>query len=53
VTGWGAEEDRRKSEEAGFNRHIVTPVDPTSLMMLLSDLTSTNKMCERGASAPC
>jgi PAS domain S-box-containing protein len=38
VTGWGAEEDRRKSEEAGFDHHMVKPVDPTSLMKLLADL---------------
>ncbi len=39
VTGWGAEEDRRKSQEAGFDYHMVKPVDPTSLMKLLSDLS--------------
>src|SRR5205823_1075438 len=27
LTGWGQEEDKRRSEEAGFNRHIVKPVD--------------------------
>ena len=26
VTGWGQEEDRRRSEEAGFNAHLVKPV---------------------------
>jgi PAS domain S-box-containing protein len=38
VTGWGAEDDRRRSEEAGFDRHMVKPVDPTSLMELVADL---------------
>jgi CheY-like chemotaxis protein len=38
VTGWGGEQDRRKSEEAGFNLHVVKPVNPTSLMKLLADL---------------
>ena len=28
LTGWGQEEDRRRSEEAGFNHHMVKPVDP-------------------------
>jgi CheY-like chemotaxis protein len=25
-TGWGGEEDRRRSAEAGFDRHLVKPV---------------------------
>jgi CheY-like chemotaxis protein len=40
VTGWGNDEDRRKSEDAGFDRHLVKPVDPQSLMRLLSELHS-------------
>jgi CheY-like chemotaxis protein len=39
VTGWGAEDDRRQSQEAGFDYHMVKPVDPTSLMKLLADLS--------------
>jgi signal transduction histidine kinase len=38
VTGWGQDEDRRKSEEAGFDRHLVKPVDPQALMKLLAGL---------------
>ena len=38
LTGWGQEEDRRKSREAGFNGHLVKPVDHSDLMKLLSDL---------------
>jgi len=30
LTGWGQEEDRRRTEEAGFNAHMVKPVDPGS-----------------------
>jgi CheY-like chemotaxis protein len=37
VTGWGQEEDRRKSQEAGFDRHMVKPVDPQTLIRLLAD----------------
>ena len=37
LTGWGQEEDRRRTEEAGFNHHIVKPVDPSVLMQMLSD----------------
>jgi CheY-like chemotaxis protein len=40
LTGWGQEDDRRKSEEAGFNAHLVKPVDYDRLLELLSKLTN-------------
>jgi PAS domain S-box-containing protein len=40
LTGWGQEDDRRKSEEAGFNGHLVKPVDYDQLLQLLSTLTN-------------
>jgi CheY-like chemotaxis protein len=36
VTGWGQEEDRRRSHEAGFDHHMVKPVDPQELVKLLA-----------------
>ena len=36
LTGWGQEDDRRKSEEAGFNGHLVKPVDYENLLSLLA-----------------
>ncbi len=36
LTGWGQEEDRRRSREAGFDHHMVKPVDPAALTALLS-----------------
>jgi len=38
LTGWGQEEDRRKSSEAGFNGHMVKPVDYADLTKLLAEL---------------
>ena len=38
VTGWGQEEDKRKSKEAGFDQHMVKPIDLRALMKLLSEL---------------
>ena len=38
LTGWGAEEDRRRSREAGFDRHLVKPVEPAALRELLAGL---------------
>jgi CheY-like chemotaxis protein len=36
LTGWGQEEDRRKSIDAGFDGHLVKPVDYTALMQLMA-----------------
>ena len=35
VTGYGREEDRRRSKEAGFDLHLTKPVDPAQLRALL------------------
>jgi CheY-like chemotaxis protein len=40
LTGWGQEEDRRKSREAGFDGHLVKPVDYAALMTLLGSLAA-------------
>ncbi len=40
ATGWGQEDDRRKSTEAGFDHHLVKPVDFATLTKLLSELNS-------------
>ncbi|MCY7369961.1 MAG: response regulator, partial [Polaromonas sp.] len=37
VTGWGQPEDRVKSAEAGFDRHLVKPVHPPDLLALLEE----------------
>ena len=34
-TGWGLPEHVRRSREAGFDHHVVKPVDPTELVQLL------------------
>lgn len=41
VTGWGQEADIQRSLDAGFDDHLVKPMDPDALMALLSssDLT--------------
>ena len=35
VTGWGQEADRRRSEEAGFDLHLVKPVEVADLAQAL------------------
>jgi signal transduction histidine kinase/integral membrane sensor domain MASE1 len=36
ITGYGQEEDRRRSQEAGIDHHLVKPVDPGELHALLT-----------------
>jgi PAS domain S-box-containing protein len=36
LTGWGQEADRRKSKEAGFDHHMVKPVDYAALTKILA-----------------
>jgi signal transduction histidine kinase len=42
LTGWGQPEDRKRTAEAGFDDHVVKPVD----------LATIQRICERGAAAP-
>ena len=41
LTGWGQDEDKCRSKEAGFNFHMVKPVDPAALEKLLAGLLLT------------
>lgn len=38
LTGWGQEEDRRRTQESGFDHHLTKPVDIAALQSLLSQL---------------
>jgi two-component system CheB/CheR fusion protein len=35
ITGWGQAEDKELSREAGFDHHLVKPVDPDALLKLV------------------
>jgi signal transduction histidine kinase/ActR/RegA family two-component response regulator len=37
LTGYGRPEDRRRAREAGFEVHLVKPVEPADLLRLLAD----------------
>jgi CheY-like chemotaxis protein len=43
LTGWGQDEDRRRSREVGFDSHLVKPLDPDALSKLLSRLPSPER----------
>lgn len=38
LTGWGQEEDRQRTKEAGFDYHLVKPVGPVELQRLFAAL---------------
>lgn len=36
ITGWGQEQDIQKGKEAGFDHHLVKPVDPAEIIKMLA-----------------
>jgi two-component system CheB/CheR fusion protein len=38
LTGWGQEEDRNRAHAAGFDHHMVKPVEPALLERLISEI---------------
>jgi PAS domain S-box-containing protein len=38
LTGWGQERDRQRTSEAGFDAHLVKPIDPLSMRSFLEQL---------------
>jgi signal transduction histidine kinase/ActR/RegA family two-component response regulator len=48
MTGWGQDEDRRRSQSAGFDHHLIKPVDVRALEALLRGLDER----DRQAAAP-
>jgi PAS domain S-box-containing protein len=43
LTGWGQEEDRRRTQEAGFDGHLVKPVEFAALVAQLNSLDAMRK----------
>jgi DNA-binding response OmpR family regulator len=52
VTGWGQEEDKRKAQSAGFDRHLTKPVDPDEIEQLLDAFLSAAPAAQGTARAP-
>ena len=42
MTGYGQEADRRKAREAGFDHHLVKPIDLDALLELLAGLRTND-----------
>ena len=51
LTGWGQDSDRRRSQEAGFDSHLVKPLDLDKLTELLAALPKAGSGVARGADA--
>jgi len=44
VTGYGQEQDRLKTAQAGFAHHLVKPVQTEELMRLLADIAANKQL---------
>jgi CheY-like chemotaxis protein/two-component sensor histidine kinase len=52
ITGWGQEEDRRRSRAAGFDHHLVKPIDPAALTTFLASAVAAKKSSARQRTQP-
>ena len=43
VTGWGQDEDRKRTSDAGFDAHLVKPVDPQQLRDVIETFVARRK----------
>ena len=52
VTGWGQQQDRARTRAAGFDRHLVKPIDPPKIHAVLASVTRqrARAMQQRSAS---
>jgi signal transduction histidine kinase/ActR/RegA family two-component response regulator len=52
ITGYGQDSDRRQAHAAGFDVHLVKPVEPSLLLRLLRELSSGSEAESRVAQDP-
>ena len=52
LSGWGQDEDRRKSHEAGFDAHLLKPVEPVELEQRLAEIGLAVAARRSAASVP-
>jgi signal transduction histidine kinase len=46
LTGYGQDTDRERSRQAGFNHHLIKPVEPQTLLALLGSFVSGEQRAE-------
>ncbi len=47
LTGWGQQQDRRRTKEAGFDVHLTKPVNYQAIAKLLNDLSGDARLTQR------
>jgi CheY-like chemotaxis protein len=47
ITGWGQEADKLRTHEAGFDHHLVKPLEPAALPRLLAQLAVRRSTARR------
>ncbi len=52
LTGWGQQQDRRRTREAGFDAHLTKPVNYDAIVSLLARLTAPAAASESHALLP-
>jgi signal transduction histidine kinase len=52
VTGWDQDENRRRIIDAGFDAHLIKPVDPGAVMELLASQSRLARRSDRGKASP-
>ena len=45
-TGWGQDDDRKKTAAAGFDAHLVKPVDLDALLRLLNERGASRRVAK-------
>jgi CheY-like chemotaxis protein/two-component sensor histidine kinase len=50
-TGWGQEEHRQRSKEAGFHYHMLKPIDTQALQKLIYSLNESPEILSRAVNA--
>ena len=43
LTGWGQDEDKRRSRDAGFDHHLTKPPEPEVLARLIAECAEGSK----------
>lgn len=52
LTGWGSEDDKRRSQDAGFDVHLTKPVEPTAVAEVLAGIGGRERVGS-GEAATC
>ena len=48
LTGWGQEEDRQRTSQAGFDHHLIKPADMSALRALFTSLKGADESYSPG-----